>query len=190
MVLAKDDWRRGRIPLVLTLRRRRHSPCELPSRGGRPQLSPHLFSCYRQALRPLSPTVRHRSARRACAPASSTTEGSRRAFATRAVNRGAGAAPMAGTATAAAAGSGIRGSTAVFTARASGIRLTAMEAPAPRARAAAARSLSWSAPRRSTIWPRPRTRARTSAPQGGCVIHKLSYDRTGAYLGDRRTSEC
>jgi hypothetical protein len=27
-------------------------------------------------------------------------------------------------------------------------------------------------------------------PQGGCVIHKLSYDRTGAYLGDRRTSEC
>jgi hypothetical protein len=28
------------------------------------------------------------------------------------------------------------------------------------------------------------------SPDGGCVIHKLIYDRAGKYIGERQTPEC
>jgi hypothetical protein len=32
--------------------------------------------------------------------------------------------------------------------------------------------------------------ASLGGPEGGCVIHKLLYDRTGKYVGERQTPEC
>jgi hypothetical protein len=28
------------------------------------------------------------------------------------------------------------------------------------------------------------------SPEGGCVIHKITYDSAGHYVGERQTPEC